>query len=49
MQPGAVLVVSGPLGPWAGGPPPRDPSAAAPYPVVVAAPVADRRPYAVSW
>ncbi|WP_053204854.1 hypothetical protein [Jiangella muralis] len=45
MQPGAVVVVSGPLGPWAGGPRPSS----VPYPVVVAAPVAERRPYAVSW
>ncbi|PZF84018.1 hypothetical protein [Jiangella anatolica] len=45
MQPGAVVIVSGPLGPWTGGPPPST----APYPVVVAAPVADRPPYSVSW
>lgn len=45
MQPAAVVVVSGPLGPWAGGPAPST----VPYPVVVAAPVAERRPYAVSW
>lgn len=45
MQPAAVVVVSGPLGPWAGGPAPST----VPFPVVVAAPVAERRPYAVSW
>jgi hypothetical protein len=46
VQPGAVVVVSGPLGPWAAGP---ELAARLPYPVVVAEPVADRPPYAVGW
>lgn len=46
MQPGAVVVVSGPLGPWAAGPLLAE---RLPYPVVVAEPVAERPPYAVGW
>lgn len=46
MQPGAVVVVSGPLGPWAAGPQLAE---HLPHPVVLAEPVADRPPYAVGW
>ncbi len=48
MQPGAVVVVSGPLDPWVAGRPLADPGRL-PCPVVVAEPVADRKPYAVAW
>lgn len=48
MQPGAVVVVSGPLGPWAAGRSLAEPGRL-PWPVVIAEPVADRRPYAVAW
>lgn len=48
MQPGAVVVVSGPLGPWAAGRRLAEYDRL-PHPVVVAEPVAERPPYAVAW